>query len=368
MVCVASPIIAYAQADTSDDAKEEFYTGQIVSVAQQAEQAEGESSATQLLTIRLMSGPQKGSLIDVRNGILTNRDELAFKKGEEVVVSKFTRTDGSVEYLARERYRLPGLAWAFALFLGLAIALGGIRGISSFMGLVVSVLLLAKIIIPWIIAGGNPLLVSIVGSFLIATTSLYLAHGFNKRTSVALASTLITLVLSIFVALLFVRLARLFGMGSEETLFLQLGQFQNLSFRGLLLGGIIIGSLGVLDDITTAQTAVVEEISKANPSLNSRQLLRSGMSVGREHIASLINTLALAYVGASLPLLLLFSTDTDSPLWVILNSEAIVEELVRTLVGSATLLLGVPIATWLAATLLKVDPRAKPVVGHGHGH
>ncbi len=368
MVCALLPAMASAQADANDMTKEEFYRGQIVSVSQRTEQAEDETSGTQLLTIRLTSGPERGSLIDVRNGVLTNREDLAFKKGEEVVVSKFTRADGSVEYLARERYRLPGLVWAFALFLGLAIALGGMRGVSSFAGLVVSVLLLAKVIIPWIIAGGNPLLVSIVGSFLIATASLYLAHGFNKRTSVALASTLITLVLSIFVALLFVRIARLFGMGSEEVVFLQLGQFQNLSFRGLLLGGIIIGSLGVLDDITTAQTAVVEEISKANPSLTARQLMRSGMSVGREHIASLINTLALAYVGASLPLLLLFSTDTDSPLWVILNSEAIAEELIRTLVGSATLLLGVPIATWLAVLLLRVDPGSRPVMGHGHHH
>ena len=150
-------------------------------------------------------------------------------------------------------------------------------------------------------------------------------------------------------------------------MYLQSGLTAGVNLRGLLLGGMIIGCLGVLDDITTAQTAAVDEIRKANPNLTSKQLLQSGLSVGREHIASLINTLALAYAGASLPLLLLFQTNETFPLWVTLNSEFLAEEIVRTLVGSTTLLLAVPISTWCAARFLSNDGRPS-IGGHCHGH
>jgi uncharacterized membrane protein len=150
-------------------------------------------------------------------------------------------------------------------------------------------------------------------------------------------------------------------------MFLQFGQLQQVNLRGLLLGGIIIGCLGVLDDITTAQTAAIDEIGKANPKMTFKELHRAGISVGREHIASLINTLALAYVGASLPLLLLFTVQEESPFWVVLNSEFLAEEIIRTLVGSSTLLFAVPITTWLAAYFFRND-RTKPSLHTGHGH
>jgi uncharacterized membrane protein len=164
-------------------------------------------------------------------------------------------------------------------------------------------------------------------------------------------------------------LTHLTGGGTEEAFYLQIGVLSTLNLRGLLLGGIIIGALGVLDDITTAQTAAVDEISKANPSLRFEELVKRGHSIGREHITSLVNTLALAYVGASLPLLLIFSAAHSEPLWVLLNREYIIEELVRTLIGSITLILGVPISTLLAALFLRADPHAQPVHSHeGHHH
>ena len=209
------------------------------------------------------------------------------------------------------------------------------------------------------------MLVSLIGSVGIACTSLYLAHGLNRRTTIALMSTMITLVLSTLLAVAFVHLAKLFGMGAEESVFLQVGTLQQVNLRGLLLGGIIIGALGVLDDITTAQTAAIDELSKANATLGFSELYRAGTSIGREHIASLINTLALAYVGASLPVLLLFSINQEMPWWVIVNSEFVAEEIVRTLVGSSTLLFAVPISTWIAA---KTFAYGKHTNSKGHAH
>lgn len=248
----------------------------------------------------------------------------------------------------------------------MGILLGGRIGFTSMLGLGVSIAVLMLYIIPNIVRGANPLLISVTGSAAIAYTALYLAHGFNRRTSLALLSTVITLVLSTLMAVAFVHLANLFGMGSEEARFIQTGFTQNINLKGLLLGGIIIGALGVLDDITTAQTAAIDELSKANHTLGFTELFASGTSIGREHIASLINTLALAYVGASLPVFVLLFVNEEMPWWVIVNSEFLAEEIVRTLVGSSTLLLAVPISTYIAAKAFANGNHTNVKGGHVH--
>lgn len=317
--------------------------------------------------MQITSGTETGKTFTMENGILNNREDMRLYKGQRIVVDRMTKEDGSVMYVMRERYRLPALYYLVGLFVVLSIVLGGITGITSIIGLLVSVAILLWFIVPRIAAGSDPLIISIVGSYLIACTSLYLAHGFNKRTTIALFSTCLTLALAALAAVFSVQFAQLFGMGTEESLFLQTGQFAGVNLRGLLIGGFIIGALGVLDDITTAQTAAIDEISKANPALSFRELRTAGFSVGKEHIASLINTLALAYVGASLPLFLLFQEHSDLPTWMIVNSESIAEELVRTLVGSTALLLAVPIATWSAAYFLR-NRTGKVLHSHHRGH
>ncbi|MEK7499241.1 MAG: YibE/F family protein, partial [Patescibacteria group bacterium] len=224
-------------------------------------------------------------------------------------------------------------------------------------------------IVPKILAGQNPLVVTIIGSFFIATTALYLAHGFNKRTTVALGSTLITILIAIALSTSFVHLTNLTGIGSEEAFYLQTSPVQGINLKGLLLGGIIIGALGVLDDITTGQAAAVDEIFKANPMMTRRELISRSLSVGREHITSLVNTLALAYAGASFPTLLLFII-YQRPFWVVMNTESISEEVVRTLVGSIALMCAVPITTALAAYFLtgKGSSASNQEPIHSHHH
>jgi uncharacterized membrane protein len=163
----------------------------------------------------------------------------------------------------------------------------------------------------------------------------------------------ITFTITAIMAVSFVKIASLFGLGTEEAMFIVGDARIKINMQGILLGGIIIGTLGVLDDITTSQAAAIDEINKANPKLTMYQLYKHGTSIGKEHIASLINTLALAYVGAALPLLLLFSINQGTPLWVIVNSEYIAEEIVRTMIGSLSLVLAVPITTILATYFLK---------------
>lgn len=309
----------------------------------------GVERTEQEVTLEILSGPEAGKTIDMENGIVNNRNDMRLETGETVVLQVLTHADGTKNYLLRETYRVTSLLLLTAFFFVLGFVLGGKKGVTSVFGLGVSVAILILFVVPQIVAGANPLFISLIGSAMIAVSSIYLSHGFNRRTTIALASTVLTLVLSTVLAMLFVHFGKLHGMGTEESVFLQAGPLQDMNLRGLLLGGIIIGALGVLDDITTAQTAAIDELSRANHKLGFKELYEAGTSIGGEHIASLINTLALAYVGASLPLLLLFSMNDDMPTWVILNSEFVAEEIVRTLVGSCTLLLAVPISTWFAA-------------------
>ncbi len=357
LLLVLVPFGVSAQSTTSDS----YATATVLQVlSTETDDSSGFERTVQQLLVRLDDGTE----VTMENAAITGVHTL-LTPGQRVVVERLERVDGSVELLGREPYRLPWVAGLLLAFFVLAIAFAGRTGFTSIIGLCVSICILAFFVVPGIGNGGNPLLIAFIGAVAIACTSLYLAHGFSFRTSVALLSTLVTLALSLILSIVAVKLTQLTGGGAEETMFLQLGPLQAVNLRGLLLGGIVIGALGVLDDITTTQTAAINELKRANPLISRAALYKAGIAIGREHIASLVNTLALAYAGASLPLLLLFWSDANAPWWVILNNESLVEEIVRTLVGSMTLTLAVPISTWFACTLLtgKGSPSS-----HAHAH
>jgi uncharacterized membrane protein len=297
----------------------------------------------------LTKGPASGQEVSfVQDDLFLSQQAMPVQPGDRVVLAPAIGPDGAMEYALIDLYRIPQLWWLAGLFFLLAVFFGRLRGLTAIGGLTASIAVIIGFIIPRILAGGNPFATSLIGLFAIATLSLFLAHGFTKRTGIAYVGTLLTLAISTLFSLWAVGFTRLFGTGTEDSLFV-LSDFPQLSLQGLLLGGMMLGLLGVLDDITTAQSAVVDELKQANPNLPFRELYRRGLSVGREHIASLINTLVLAYTGASLPLFLLFYAYRGQALWTLFNNELIAEEIVRTLVGSAGLILAVPITTALAA-------------------
>ncbi len=354
-----------------------FFLGRVLAVERQEKVTERVTVVKTFVKARLETGSEAGREVDIIqdstiaiDGPASRFGDLA--AGDRVVIAQIFGTDG-VQYFVADRYRIPGLGWIAAIFFSLAIFFGRLKGLGSVLGLLFSVAILSQYLIPSLIAGANPLFTSLIAASAIAVVSLFLAHGFRRRTVVALFGTLLTLALSAGMAVLFVRTGYLFGFGSEDAYYLQqFGPLAGLDFRGLLLGGIIIGVLGVLDDTTTIQAAAVEELKLANPSLTFGQLYQRAMSVGREHITSLVNTLVLAYAGAGLPLFLLFSATPNQPGWVTFNSEFIAEEIVRTLTGSAALILAVPITTALAAWHFS---RIAPTAGksddesrHDHGH
>jgi uncharacterized membrane protein len=330
----AFPVSVFAQ-------EEEYFKGRVTEAI--------EEQSFQLVNIEVISGTQKGKNLTLNHGeLFTVSAEQKVKKGDLVVLTKTQTPDGE-KYFITDKYRLPSLGLIFGLFFAFAIFFGRMRGLTSILGLLLTIVIIGKFIVPQIVLGRDPLLISVSGALAIAILSLYMAHGINKRTTISLVSTVITLLIAALLAYVFVIMAALSGAGSEEALFIANSPIGEINLRGLLLGGIIIGALGVLDDITTAQVAAVEEISKANKKLTNFELFSRGISVGREHIASLVNTLVLAYVGASFPLILLFSTQNTTPFWVTANSEFIAEEVIRTLVGSMALIFAVPISTFLAS-------------------
>lgn len=350
----ASPVLAQVTNDWVDGnpPPSQYHTAKILEITDDTTQSDylgelGYDQTNKKVKLLLLSGANKGTEVETEVSIVSGQDTM--KEGKTVVIEEMYRVDGSTLYLIGDDYRVNSLWIVFGIFVLLLVIFAGLRGITSLIGLIFSILILACFTIPQIVAGQNPLLISIISAFAIALISIYLSHGFKQRTTIAVISTCITITIAIGMAYLFTSMTKLTGMGSEEAFQLSVwGPLSSIDFRGLLLGGIIIGALGVLDDVTTAQSATIDELSKANKSLSYKELYKRGLSVGREHITSLVNTLALAYVGVSLPLLLIFIAN-PRPLWVIINSQMISEEIIRTLVGSIALVLAVPITTVMAA-------------------
>ena len=252
--------------------------------------------------------------------------------------------------------RVPLLALAIVFSL-VVIGFSRWRGLAALAGLGASLLVLVMFVLPAILEGSEPLLVAIIGGSAIMFLALYLAHGLNVATTTAVLGTLASLLLTGLLAVLFVNISIFTGVGSEEAAFLQINQ-QEVNLEGLLLASIIIGTLGVLDDVTVTQASAVWELQRANPTYGVGNLYRAAVRIGRDHIASTVNTLVLAYAGASLPLLILFSI-SNRPLDLVLNTEIVAEEVVRTLVGSIGLVASVPITTGLAALVVTSATRIR---------
>ncbi|MGD9892406.1 MAG: YibE/F family protein [Dehalococcoidia bacterium] len=301
------------------------------------------------LRVRATSGSIDGTVLDVEERAVGPTNYLReFRPGDEVLITYTRNPNGTDLAFVAEYVRTPQLAWLaliFAVTLGLV---GGFQGLRSLLGMAISFVVILRFIVPHILNGANPVLISVVGALFVLIVTLYLSHGFNAKTTAALAGTVVALLLTGVLGQTFIAWTRLTGLASEEVTFLSNQTGVSLSFEGLLLGGLIIATLGVLDDVAVSQSSVVFELRSANPSLGAAELIRRAMRIGRDHIASTVNTLFLAYAGSSLPLLLLLSTQPE-PLGVLLNRERITVELVSALVGSLGLIAAVPLTTAAAA-------------------
>ncbi len=302
----------------------------------------------QFLVVRLLEGPEAGKRFTWEDTVSVRTSRLS--EGDQVVAGRPRNPQPGFEYTVVDRQRKEPLLWLGILFAVAVLLLGRLRGVASLAGLVASIAVLLAFVVPAILDGRNPVAVALVGASAIAFLALYLSHGVNTRTTVALFGTLGGLAVTAVLAGVFQAVALLTGFASEEASYL-LASGARVNLRGLMLGGVIIGALGAIDDITVTQTSAINELHRANPSIGRFQLMRAGMRIGRDHVASTVNTLALAYAGASMPVLLLFVLSNQS-LGAVANGEVIATEIFRTLVGSIGLIASVPITTLLATRFL----------------
>ncbi|MFD9426280.1 MULTISPECIES: YibE/F family protein [unclassified Streptomyces] len=309
-----------------------------------------QSGLCEKATIEVTTGKDKGrTFVEVVQPDAPRQ----LRQGQGVVVAYAPDAPHDLQYSVTDVNRTVPMALLAGIFALAVVVVGRLRGVMALVALAVSFALLTLFILPAILQGSNPLVVAVIGASAIMLVALYLCHGLTARTSVAVIGTLISLLLIGLLGSLFIGWASLSGNTDDNTGLIH-GLYPDIDMSGLLLAGVIIGSLGVLDDVTVTQTSAVWELHQANPTMGWRGLYRAGIRIGRDHIASVVNTLVLAYAGAALPLLLLFSI-AQSSVGTVANSELVAVEIVRTLVGSIGLVASVPVTTVLAALVVSAD-------------
>jgi uncharacterized membrane protein len=270
--------------------------------------------------------------------------------GDKVMLTISVTPDGIVSGYFTDFYRKNSLLLLFGIYVLASVAISGWKGVRSLLGIILSLAVIVLIILPGIQEGKDPLTISIFGAFLFVSFSLYLVYGWNAKTHAAVLGSFIALSITGLLAFFFVNNARLTGYGDENMFYISQLTQNTLNVRSLLLAGVLIGTLGVLDDLVISQASAVFELFQNNPEQHFRELYKSAMHIGQDHIAATVNTLVLAYAGAALPMLLLFSF-RNVDFGMALNLEYIAEEIVRTMVGSLGLFAAVPVTTALAAII-----------------
>ena len=337
------PFFSFAQAP------EEIYQAKVTSVlSEEMVPVPGTNIVANIQTIeaRVLEGEYEGSVITFEN------DYIELRTGDRFFLGYMEDESGAVSYRVVERNRIPILAFFVGLFIVVILAFGKKQGLRSLLSLAGSLFILAYVLIPSLLRGVNPVLASVVVATIILFIAIYFTHGFKRESTAAFLGTIIAVVCTGVLSVIAVAVCRFTGLSSDEAALLNVHSSEALNFSGLLLGGIMIGVLGVLDDIAVTQVSIVRELYSSASHLTKKEIYSRALRVGQEHVGALVNTLALAYAGVSLPLLLIFSTSAYS-LSVVVSQELFSVEIIRTIVGSIGLVLTVPITTFLAVYMLE---------------
>lgn len=348
-----------AQGDTQNDQPFGYLEGRILSISPDERRAVVQTNS--------------GELVEAEIGLPLSDDfggaELpSFREGQRVELYYSPAPDGNQQYVVTDWVRRPALYWLVGLFLVVSVVVARAKGMRAFIATGSSLYIAIAFIVPRILDGANPVVVSLIGVGGILFLAIYFVHGVNWSTTAALIGTFVAVIATMGLGIFFTELAYLTGFGSEEAMMINIGASQ-VNLKGLLLAGLLIGALGALTDITIVQASVVRELAHVNPDFGLKELYTRGMNVGLDHIGSLVNTLVLAYTGAALPLLVLLSIN-DFTVARALNLELVASEVVHTVVGSIGLILAVPFTTLIAGLMFRGDklPMRKGELDHGHHH
>ena len=332
----------------------------------------GRMQTYQIARVNILDGEYAGIIMEIDYGKRQIRsDDYDLSVGDKVVVSISKTPENVINAYFVDFVRTTPILWLTGIFAVSIILISRWKGVRALLSTVFSLYIIIGYIIPHILVGEDPLTVSIIGSIILLGVTLYLTYGWTLKTHSAVISMILVLLLTGTLSALFVLFTKLNGTGDENVMFLMQLMETPINLRGLLLGGMIIGALGVLDDLVTTQASAVFELHHANPNFKFRDLFNSAMRIGQDHVAATVNTLVLAYAGASLPMLLMFSLARGDYGYLI-NFSFIAEEIVRTLVGSLGLIAAVPLTTAIAiffATRAESLGKWEQILGpEGDGH
>ncbi len=314
----------------------------------------GTNFKNQTLKVEILEGEDKGEIVSFEN------DYILLEEGDVFYLSHNIKTDGREFYNVYDPNRLPTLLIFLIIFIILVLVFGGIQGLRGLISLALSLLVIIFVLFPSILGGYSPLLVSIIVSSIIIILGSYITHGFNKTTTSAVFGMIVTVIITGVMAHFAVSGSHLSGVTEEEAVFLNFNTKGSIDLIGLLMGSIMIGLLGVLYDASIAQSVAVEELHKIAPHIKRFDIYKRAIRIGKEHIGALVDTLAIAYVGASLPLLLLFYSINTESFLLLINREIFATEIIRILIGSIGLILAVPVTTLIATYML--IPKSKDEV------
>lgn len=314
-----------------------------------ADEIDTDTKSCYEVKVKLLEGDNEDQeetlVVDSRADALI--DEWELEQGDEVVVVEFDFGD-TKDYQLLEIYRASKILWFVALYVLVVLVVARWQGLGSLIGLALSVFVILQITIPMTLNGYDPVLIALIGGFAVLVPSIYFSHGLNTKTSIALIGTSIGLIVTGILAVVAIEVTTLTGFGAEESLYLATSDSADFNMRSILLASMIIGGIGLIDDVTVGQVAVIKEILEENQTIKLQRLYSKAMNVGKDHIASMVNTLFLAYTAASLPLLMLL-VDKGASLSDVANIETFAEEIIRTLVASTGLVLTLPITTLIAS-------------------
>ena len=351
----------------ADEAPDMGYTAdtvkaEVLSIAEEGSVQMGDVTQTyQIINLRVLEGQYEGQefTTDYGRRYILPSDYL-LRPGEKILVSVAQMPDGNTFVHFVDFVRTNSLIILGLFFVLVCVLVSGWKGVRSLLGIGVSVLVIIYFIVPRILNGQNPIMISLLGSFFFLTVTQYLVYGWTLKTHITMAAISLAILFTGLMALFFVDLVRLNGMGDENAMYI-LTQYNQLNIKNLLIAGIMIGALGILDDLVVGQTSAVIEIYRANPAMRFQQRFKRAMNVGRDHIAATVNTLVLAYLGASLSLFLLFS-NSNVAFSTLMNFNYLAEEIVRSLVGTVGLFTAVPITTFIACWVVDDPNRLEKLV------
>lgn len=352
--------VSSSSGEITDIGKEKTFKAKVIGIQSEKNiiREDGSTYTQQNLILKGLSGDFKNK--EITSEGIGDFDFISvgtYKVGDTVYVDANIKENGETFFMVTDYNKTGWIYLLAAIFIALTIMVGGFKGLRSLLALILSALVIIFLIIPQIMQGSNPLIIAVLGSLLIMMIIIYLTDGFQRKSHLAVISVFTSLLATLAIAWIFTTLSRLSGFSSEEATLLIGTSVGQINFQGLLLAGIMIGAIGVLDDIILGQIEAVSEIKAANPNLSSQEVFKSATKVGKTHLGAIVNTLFLTYTGASLPLLMLFYLNPAGDLLQVINNEVIVTEIVRTLVGSIGLILSMPIATYLASKFLKSSYR-----------